>query len=146
MRVEIKIDSAYVEPLVVVLTAQMTDEVNALVARLNATGTRSLAGFRGDMVEVLAPNDIMRIYAAAGRVYAASLRGEFALRQRLYELETQLEPYGFVRISNSEIINLKRVKSLDLSLAGTICVHMADGSVTYASRRYVSRIKTALGI
>ncbi|MDE5616672.1 MAG: LytTR family transcriptional regulator, partial [Clostridia bacterium] len=51
-----------------------------------------------------------------------------------------------VRISNSEIINLKFVKKFDLSFNGTICVLFSNGSVTYVSRRYVSKIKNTLGI
>lgn len=52
----------------------------------------------------------------------------------------------FVRVSNSEIINLKKIKNFDLSLAGTICVKFLDGSTTYVSRRYVTKIKEILGI
>ncbi|MEE3451384.1 MAG: LytTR family DNA-binding domain-containing protein, partial [Acutalibacteraceae bacterium] len=68
------------------------------------------------------------------------------LRQRLYELEEQLNKYSFVRISNSEIINLKKVRNFDLSLSGTICVTLSDGTATYVSRRYVSKIKKVLGL
>lgn len=145
IRVEVRIDSGYAEPLVLVLTARMTDDVSALVARLSAAGPR-IAGFKGGMVEVIAPEDILRIYAGAGRVYAVTARGEFTLRQRLYELETRLDPQCFVRISNSEIINLRHVMNFDLSISGTVCARMSDGSTTYASRRYVARVKDALGI
>ena len=51
-----------------------------------------------------------------------------------------------MRISNSEMINLKTVRSFDLSLAGTICVSLKNGETAYVSRRYVSRIKEALGM
>ena len=51
-----------------------------------------------------------------------------------------------IGLSPVSYTHLDVYKRQDLRLAGTICVHMADGSVTYASRRYVSRIKTALGI
>ena len=52
----------------------------------------------------------------------------------------------FVRISNSEIINLKKVRHFDLQLAGTICVSLLDGSTSYVSRRYVAKIKEILGL
>ena len=64
----------------------------------------------------------------------------------MYELEDRLDKNSFVRISNSEIINLKKVKGFDLSFTGTICVKMKNGRVTYVSRRYVSKIKQVLGI
>ena len=97
-------------------------------------------------VTVLDEKDILRIYAANGKVYAVLPTGEYTLRLRLYEAEERLKPSRFVRISNSEIINLKKVRSFDLSFTGTICVILADGSKTYVSRRYVSKIKEVLGI
>lgn len=74
------------------------------------------------------------------------MRGEYVLRSRLYELEERLSKELFVRISNSEIVNLKKVEKFDLSLSGTICVVLQDRTVCYVSRRYVAKIKQALGI
>ena len=79
-------------------------------------------------------------------MFAATDKGEYTLRLRLYEMEERLNPKQFVRISNSEIINLKKVKNFDLNFAGTICVELVNGTKTYVSRRFVSRIKTILGI
>ena len=86
------------------------------------------------------------MYSSDGKIIAVTDEGEFFLRQRLYEMEERLDSSRFVRISNSEIINLKKVKSFDMSFAGTICVSMSDSAVTYVSRRYVSKIKKILGI
>lgn len=52
----------------------------------------------------------------------------------------------FARISNSDIVNLKKVKEFNLSIVGTICVKLSNGTVTYVSRRFVSKIKQILGI
>ena len=41
---------------------------------------------------------------------------------------------------------MKKVKAFDLNLAGTVLVRLTDGTVTYASRRYVAKIKTLLGL
>lgn len=68
------------------------------------------------------------------------------MRLRLYELEERLNPHQFVRISNSEIINLKRVNNFDLSFTGTIRVKLSNETVTYVSRRYISKLKKILGI
>ena len=92
------------------------------------------------------PTKVLRFYAQQGKVIAVTENGEYVLRQRLYELEEKLEKDGFIRISNSEIINLKKAKNFDLSLAGSICVRLSDGTITYVSRRYVSKIKQLLGI
>lgn len=146
MQVEVKIDSTCKEPKIIVVTDQMTDEINTLVKKLSNGSIRVLSGFRGDTLEVLEQSDISRIYASAGKIFAATARGEYTLRLRLYELEERLDQNQFVRISNSEIINLKKVKNFDLSFTGTICVSMSDGTATYVSRRYVNKIKQVLGI
>ena len=82
----------------------------------------------------------------ADLVFAVLPEGEYVLRLRLYEAEERLKQRHFVRISNSEIINLKKARSFDLSFTGTICVTLSDGSSTYVSRRYVNKIKEVLGI
>lgn len=146
MQVEIKIDNTCKEPRIIVVTDHLTDEIHALVSRLSEEFPRILSGFRNDTLEVLEQSDIFRLYASAGKVYAVTSRGEYTLRLRLYELEERLEKDSFVRISNSEIINLKKVKNFDLSFTGTICVSLSDGTVTYVSRRYVNKIKQILGI
>ena len=63
---------------------------------------------------------------------------------RLYELEGRLDPTRFVRVSNSEIINLDRVTAVDLSLAGTIRMTLDGVAQAYVSRRYMKKIKETL--
>ena len=146
VQVEVKLDMAATEPKVIILTSRMTEEVHSIVRMLSETEPKLIAGFREDTVTVLDETDILKIYAANGKVYAVLPSGEYMLRLRLYEMEERLRSRHFVRISNSEIINLKKVKSFDLSFAGTICVVLSDGSKTYVSRRYVAKLKEVLGI
>ena len=146
MKIEIKIDEGCAEPKIIVVTNKVTDEINEIVKRLSGEQSQVTAGFRDEQVIVLEPNQIVRIYASNGKVYAEAENGTDLLRLRLYEMEQRLANQSFVRISNSEIINLKKVRGFDLSFAGTICVSLLNGTVTYVSRRYVAKIKQLLGI
>lgn len=146
MQIEVKIDSGATEPKVVIFTDKMTDEISELVKRLSVETPEIIAGFRNSEVILLEQTQIIRIYATDSKVYAVTEEGEFQLRLRLYELEARLDKKLFVRISHSEIINLKKVKGFDISFAGTICVSLSGGTTTYVSRRYVSKIKQVLGI
>ncbi len=146
MQIKIEIDDNCKEPKVIILTEAINDEVNEIVKKLSEEKTEMLTGFRDDMLEILQKGDILRIYAEAGKVIAVTEKGEYTLRRRLYELEEKLSRDSFARISNSEIVNLRKVRGFDLSLAGTICVSLADGTKTYVSRRYVSKIKEILGV
>ena len=60
------------------------------------------------------------------------------------KVEVKLDRHTIVRISNSEIINLKKVTALDLTLSGTIKMTLQGGTVCWVSRRYVKKIKEAL--
>ncbi len=146
MKIEVRIDEKCKEPKIVVMTDKMTDEINALVKRLSEEQPQVIAGFKDDTVEVLEPSDIYRVFATSGKVLAETSHGEYTLRLRLYEMEQRLDNRSFVRISNSDIINLKKVKSFDLSFAGTICIRLSNGTVTYVSRRSVAKIKQLLGL
>lgn len=146
MQVEIKIDESYPEPKIIILTASMTEEVRGLLNKLSSETPQMLSGSRNEKVEIIEQDDLIRVFSSAGKVFAVTDHGEYTLRLRLYELEQRLNPNQFVRISNSEIINLKKVKNFDLSFTGTICVALANGTKTYVSRRYVSKIKGILGI
>ena len=146
MQVEIKIDDNCIEPKVIILTDKVTDEINDILNTLSSKTPEVITGFYNDLAEILSPEDIIRIYSAGGKTFASVSKKEYILRQRLYELEEQLTKHGFVRISNSEIINLKKVRNFDLSLSGTICVTLSDNTTTYVSRRYISRIKQVLGL
>lgn len=146
MQVEVKIDASCAEARVVILTACMTDEVARVIKQLSEAAPQIITGMKDERLEVLEPAELIHAYASGGKVFAVTAKGEYTLRLRLYELEERLSPDRFVRISNSEIINLKKVNSFDLSLTGTICVRLCNGTVTYVSRRCVSKLKRILGI
>ncbi len=146
MQIEVKIDGSYTEPKVIILTASMTEDINAILNKLQDPSPQIISGIKDNKIEVIEQADLIRIYASTGNVFAVTHKAEYVLRLRLYEIEERLPPHQFVRISNSEIINLKKVNCFDLNFTGTICVKLANGTITYVSRRYVSKLKKILGI
>lgn len=146
MQVEIKIDSSYINPKIIILTASMTDDVNNIVKKLSEDVSQIISGYKDEKIEILEQADLIRIYANAGKVLAVTNKGEYVLRLRLYEIEKRLPSNQFIRISHSEIINLKKVNNFDLNFAGTICVKLSNGITTYVSRRYIPKLKKILGI
>ena len=147
MKIEVKVDAACRETLVVIHTDRVDDEVQAIMRRLSQDAPQVILGFRADEEAViLEQGEIQRAYAENGKVFAETTGGRYAVRLRLYELEERMDAKRFVRISNAEIVNLGWVRGFDLSFAGTICVRMKNDAVTYVSRRYVARIKQVLGL
>lgn len=146
MKIRFEIDASCSEPEVVIRAAGMTEEINQIIRQLGEESPSLIPGIQDDRVELLNPDDLIRVYAQNGKIFAVTAKGEYVLRQRLYEWEERLDKRRFVRISNSEIINLNQVLHFDLNLVGTICVRLSNGTTTYVSRRYVSKIKQLLGL
>ena len=148
MKLNIQIDAEAKEPELVITIAYMTGEVNRVVEFVSSLDDvpTILCGIRNDKVDLLDQEAIVKIYAEDGKVFAKTDEGSYQMRLHLYEAEERLDSSKFVRISNSEIVNLKKVNSLDLSFVGTICMELSNGEVSYVSRRYVSKIKKVLGL
>ncbi len=145
LKIDVTLDPALEEMLVKVLSPGETEELQALLRRLEEP--RRLTGFRQGTAVPLEAAEVLRFYGEDKEVRAQALGGAvYTVRLRLYELEERLDRKAFVRVSHSEIVNWKRVTALDLSLSGTIRVTLEGGVVTYVSRRYVKKIKEVLGI
>ena len=148
MKLNINIDAGAKEPEIMITTPHMTEDINRVVdfvSRLDDAPT-IISGIREDKVELLDSDAIVKIYAEDSKVFTQTDKWTYQIRLKLYEAEERLDSSKFVRISNSEIVNLKKVKSLDLSFVGTICMELSNGTVCYVSRRYVSKIKKVLGL
>ncbi len=147
MRVEIQIDPSLDEPVVVLRAPSPTEEVEALAVRLRGEAVPQPFTVYGEREAVrVSRSMVLRFYAEDKGVFCQTGKGTFTVRQRLYELEEKLAGTKFVRVSNSEIVNLDRVTGLDLTLAGTIKMTLEGGTVCWVSRRYVKKIKQALGL
>lgn len=146
MEIEIKVDEKYETTKIMILTNQITEEVNDIIKKISTAPLRSIAGYANGALTLIDQKDILRAYASDQKVFVQTAEEEYLVKLRLYELEERLDASVFVRISKSEIINLTKVKQFDLSFSGTICVEMQHGIVTYVSRRYVSALKKTVGI
>ena len=147
MDVEGKLEPNRREPKVIILAGEITPELEELARQLAGLSLAPLTVWRGDRALLIEQRDFLRFYADGRGISAQTVQKEaYAVRLRLYELEERLDRRRFVRISNSEIVNLEHVTALDLSLTGTIRMTLGHSVNTYVSRRYVKRIKEALGL
>ena len=147
MKVELRLVPERAEPALIVEAPALTPAVEELLHQLEALEDGTLPGFRGEKAYLLRTADLVRFYGENKAVFAQDGAGErYEVKLRLYELEEKLDSRTFVRISNSEIVNLKQVTALDLTLGGTIKMTLAGGTVCWVSRRNVKNIKRALGL
>ncbi len=146
MEVEFRLDPGRREPKVIILAGEDSPELRRLAGGLDRLALGPIPVRRGEQALLLPQRVFLRFYTDGKGVSAQTEEERFSVPLRLYELEQRLDHRSFVRISNGEIVNLDRVTALDLSLTGTIRITLAGGTVCYASRRYVKKIKQAVGL
>ena len=144
--IEIKLDSKMDKTKVVIYSPEINEEVKELINKLKISNENTLIGYKDEEAFILEFEKIERIYTEDKKVYAKYDNNTYLIKKRLFELEDTLENYNFVRISNSEIVNFKKVISMDFKIIGTIVINLRSGDKTYASRRYIKRIKEYLGV
>ncbi|MBR5420107.1 MAG: LytTR family transcriptional regulator DNA-binding domain-containing protein [Lachnospiraceae bacterium] len=145
MQIRSEINNRYREMELHVCNNEMTDEVKSVMDQLHSYFDTSLTGTdeAGNRC-ILRPAEIFSFYSEGQKVIAMDASKRYTVSRKLYELEEEFKKLNFIRISKSEIVNYRRIRSLDLSLSGTIRVIMKNGYETYSSRRNVARLKELL--
>lgn len=146
MKIALIIDKKYEEAQIHICSKENSPEIRNLYRTVEAAVNIGITAYDGDKVYIVSSTDIIHIYTQDLKVYIATVNGVYRLHQRLYELEQKLDTSRFIRVSNSELVNIKKIKRLDTSLTGTIRMYLDCDREAYVSRRYVTKIKKALGI
>lgn len=146
MKVEIIIDESIEETKVKIYSSKYSKEVENIRDALSETLLDKIVAFQSKEVFILSFDEIIRIYAQDKSVYIKTKDITYTTRLTIYEFESKADRRNFIRISRSEIVNLDYVKRLDLPFTGTIAVELANGDVSYVSRRKLKEFKKALGL
>lgn len=144
MKVELNIDEKFKEILVTISTDKINDEVQELVNYIEYKEDY-LVGIADNQVCVIDISDIIRVFVEDRKVFVVTTKGKFIVRKKLYEMNNLLTK-DFVKISQSEIANIKFIKNLDLSIRGTIVIVYKNSDISYVSRRLLKDFKTKLGL
>ncbi len=145
MKVNLEIDKSLNESIITIQTNEITENISNILLYIE-NEDNNILGYIQDEVYILKKEDIESIYTNGNNVYAFSNGKEYRLKERLYFYHEMLHKNSFVRISNSELINVKKVKKVKLNLKGTILITFESGRNTYCSRRKINDFKEALNI
>ena len=144
MKVELNIDKKFGETIVTILTNKVNDEIQNLVNYIENKEDYFI-GVLDVKVRLLNTEDIIRVYVEDRKVYVVTVEGRFIVRKKLYEVQSTLTK-DFIKISQSEIANVKYIQSLDLGLRGTIVINYKNSDISYVSRRMLKEFKMKLGL
>ena len=120
-------------------------QVEQLMNRVHEPFVDTIAATDADGGTVLLPfEDIASISSDNKRLKVLADNGTYWLKGSLQEMERLLEPNMFLRISRYEIVNLRKISRFDFTISGTLRIEFGEGVETWASRRYIPKIKNRL--
>lgn len=144
MKLEINVNKDENQERIVIYAKEVTEKLQALINEIEKSiDETKLYGRIDDEIYPLNLSKMVRFYTENKQIYAEDEAKNYRIDKRLYELEEVL-PKNFIRISQSEIINIDYIKKLRQELSGFIKISFVNGVSTYSSRRYVKIIKEAL--
>ena len=144
MKIELNIDNKFEETIVTISANKVDDEIQNLVNYIE-NKEDYFTGISDGKVCLLNTEDIIRVYVEDRKVYVVTIEGKFIIRKKLYEVQSMLTK-DFIKISQSEIANIKYIHSLDLGLRGTIIINYKNSDISYVSRRMLKEFKMKLGL
>ena len=145
--INVVLDARFADPKVTIYTKEKTKQIeNIIYAIENASDNDFplIPANSDEGVEFISQRDIIRAYTHGRKVMLRTEEGNFTAKKNLTGLEEDLNPTRFIRISQSEIINIYKVKRFDINIAGTIGVEFDNGEKSWASRSCVKALKALL--
>lgn len=150
MKTEIKIENCE-SPFCVIHTKETDEKIMEIAEKirlLNPDGKSViLNGWDGDYCVQLKPADVYKVFSQDKKVFVQTEKETLLLKMRLYEFEEVTLKCGwsnFIRISNTDIINIDNASRFDMSLTGVIKVNLKNGDFAIVSRRYMKKIRGEL--
>ncbi|MBO4904346.1 MAG: LytTR family transcriptional regulator DNA-binding domain-containing protein [Lachnospiraceae bacterium] len=145
--IEFITDENCIDPKVTITASKRSQQVENIISAIENVSENDfplICANGDDGVEFLSQRDIIRAYIRKRRVFIETDNGVYTVKKSLQSLAEDLNDSRFVRISQSEIINIYKVKRFDIDIAGTIGVEFENGTKSWASRSCVKAVKEML--
>lgn len=142
MEVILQVDKNNQAPKIIVSTPQKGPYFENLVSRIRRILREEKINVKqgSDYLSVQI-SDVERVYTEKQNVFCEINGCKYKLKERIYEMMNLLPHDTFFQISQSEIVNRKFINKFKLTSTGLYQVILQNDEVTYASRRYMGKIK-----
>lgn len=145
MKIEIQVDEKAEDLTVSITCKKLTSDVEKILATLRMINHQLTAKKEGE-IHLLDIAQIIYVESVDRKCFIYTSDEVYESDLRLYELEQQLEEYGFFRVSKSFLIHLQKIQTLKADINRKIRITMSNGEQIMASRQYADELKKRLGV
>ena len=125
---------------------ELTDDIQKILNNLSkiTKWKEEIIATKNNEIFLIKSSDIFYIYSDEKNNFIKTSNGTYKIKDRLYELEDNLDENKFIRISNSCIINIDKTKSFDVSQIGSLFAKMEDDTKQEVSKRKIKNVMNIL--
>ena len=144
MKIDIDIDKKYKEIQVILKSPDMDEETLEILEKLKTRKTKYILGKKDKKIYILDINEVYIFYSENQKVFVETNECNYEVEERLYEIEENLKSTSFVRVSKFAVVNMKKVRNIDMHFNGNLTMNLINNKKENISRRYISKIKDYL--
>ena len=146
IKVSTNISSEFKETSIIINATELSKEVEDIIKYLSNISIvpNQIIGNKNNKIYFIDLDRITCFFSKDKYNYMRTKKDIYRVKYKMYELEEMLEQKGFVRISNSCIININQVECFDISILGTVLVKLKDNTQESVSKRNITQVKQLL--
>ena len=129
----------------VVIYVHEKSELSSEIEEFVMGRSLELLGYKDKNIVKIALSEVYCFTVEENKVFALTEKERLQLKQRLYLLEEMLDD-SFVKINQSCIVSVRKIKRFDTSITGTRVVELKNGYKDYVSRRQLKKVKERIGL
>lgn len=122
------------------------DEEAALILQERDAWLRYLTCRKGTELCRVASAEILYVESLAREVLVHTKEEVYHTGERLWQLERQMDPREFLRISNSVIVGRAHIRRIQPALSQKFLLTLDDGSKVDVTRTYYHTFRDVMGI
>jgi two-component system response regulator LytT len=122
------------------------DEYDLVLVDPNYKKTEILGKNTSNEYVILQSRDIVFVESFGHEISAHTLKGEYSIKEKLYEIEGLFEHLGFIRIHRSYVINKMFIKTIKPTFNTKFIITMKNDRVLEVSRSYYYIFKSSIGL
>ena len=145
MKIIIDENLSYESTEIVIKCKSKDDKIYSLLKKIEVLNEKIVVN-RNNESYFIEPNNLLYIETVDKKTFLYDQECVYETPMKLYELESLLEIYDFIRVNKSSIINLNQVQSLAPDFNGRIIMKMNNEEKIIVSRQYAINVKQKLGV
>lgn len=119
---------------------QIVEDIENLISEENI-----LLCYKNSEIYKVSFSEIILLTVENEKVAVFTEKDKFFIKERLYAAEEKLSS-DFIRLNQSAIGNIRKIRKFDCSVSGTLKVTFINGLTDYVSRRQVKAVRERLGL